>query len=64
LRTGQPLVNLEERETWADGRETWVSTTKMPLVDGEGRIIGTFGLSRDITERKGHEMATRSLSTY
>jgi sigma-B regulation protein RsbU (phosphoserine phosphatase) len=55
MRTGKPLVNVEERETWPDGRETWVSTTKMPLRDAEGRIIGTFGLSRDITERKRAE---------
>ena len=61
IRTGQPLVNLEERETWADGRETWVSTTKMPLVDDEGRIIGTFGLSRDITE---HKRAEAQLARY
>ncbi|MEA3207574.1 MAG: phosphoserine phosphatase RsbU/P [Chthoniobacter sp.] len=53
--TGQPLVNLEERETWANGQETWVSTTKMPLIDASKRIIGTFGLSRDITERKRAE---------
>ena len=55
IRTGCPMVNREERETWADGRETWVSTTKMPLRDEEGRIIGTFGLSRDITEKKRAE---------
>jgi sigma-B regulation protein RsbU (phosphoserine phosphatase) len=55
IRTGQPLVNLEEREMWPDGRETWVSTTKMPLRDAAGRILGTFGLSRDITERKRAE---------
>jgi sigma-B regulation protein RsbU (phosphoserine phosphatase) len=52
LRTGQPLVNMEEKETWPDGRETWVSTTKLPLRDPSGQIIGTFGLSRDITEKK------------
>jgi len=61
IRTGKPLVNLEERETWADGRETWVSTTKMPLIDGEGRIIGTFGLSRDITD---HKRAEEQLARY
>lgn len=52
LRTGQPRVGIEELETWRDGRETWVSTTKMPLRDADGRIIGTFGISRDITEQK------------
>jgi sigma-B regulation protein RsbU (phosphoserine phosphatase) len=61
IRTGEPLVNLEERETWADGRETWVSTTKMPLVDVNGKIIGTFGLSRDITE---HKRAEEQLARY
>ncbi len=55
IRTGEPLVNVEERETWADGHETWVSTTKMPLQDETGRIVGTFGLSRDITERRRAE---------
>jgi PAS domain S-box-containing protein len=55
LRTGQPLVNMEEKETWPDGRETWVSTTKVPLRDPNGQIIGTFGLLRDITEKKRAE---------
>jgi phosphoserine phosphatase RsbU/P len=55
LRTGQPLVNMEEKETWPDGHETWVSTTKLPLRDPNGHIIGTFGLSRDITEKKRAE---------
>jgi sigma-B regulation protein RsbU (phosphoserine phosphatase) len=55
LHTGQPLVNMEEKETWPDGHETWVSTTKLPLRDPNGHIIGTFGLSRDITEKKRAE---------
>jgi PAS domain S-box-containing protein len=57
IRTGKPIIGIEEMETWPDGRETWVSTTKMPLRDKEGNIIGTFGVSRDITERKQTEKA-------
>jgi two-component system sensor histidine kinase/response regulator len=52
MLTGHPIVDLEERETWADRPDTWVSTTKMPLRDEAGNIIGTFGISRDITERR------------
>ncbi len=55
MRTGQPLVGKEEKETWADGRIRWVLTTKLPLRDQAGTIIGTFGLSRDITKRKNAE---------
>jgi diguanylate cyclase (GGDEF)-like protein/PAS domain S-box-containing protein len=52
MRTGQPVVGLEEREVWHDGRVTWVSTTKVPLRNRDQRLIGIFGLSRDITARK------------
>ena len=59
IRSGQPLVAKEEKETFLDGRALWVSTTKMPLRDQQGQIIGTFGISRDITERKQTEEALR-----
>jgi PAS domain S-box-containing protein len=59
IQTGIPIVNLEEREVWPDRPEAWVLTTKMPLRDREGGIIGTFGISRDITRRKQAEESLR-----
>ena len=49
IATGQPMVNKQELETWPDRPDRWVSSTKMPLRDEAGQIIGTFGISRDIT---------------
>ena len=65
IKTGRSVVGLEEKETWPDGGLTWVSTTKVPLYDNNGKIIGTFGISRDITEQKQEEQEIRRLNrTY
>ena len=52
INTGVSVIHKEERETCRDGRTIWVSTSKMPLRDPDGRIIGTFGVSTDITNQK------------
>jgi len=62
MRSGQPLVDFEEQVVWPDRRETWVSTTKVPLRNPEGQIIGIFGISRDITERKRVEQSIQQLN--
>jgi PAS domain S-box-containing protein len=59
MRTGQPIIAKEEKETWPDGSVTWVVTTKLPLREADGRIVGTMGISRDITKRKQAEQALR-----
>ncbi len=64
MRTGAPVIDVVEKETWADGRESWVSTTKMPLMDPSGAIRGTFGVSRDITRRKKDQEALRASEEF
>jgi PAS domain S-box-containing protein len=55
IRTGQPMVGRIERETWVDGRETWALTTKVPLRNRDEVIIGTLGVTKDITALKHTE---------
>jgi PAS domain S-box-containing protein len=52
METGEPMIGVEERETWPDGHFTWVSTTKVPLRDSKDCITGLVGVSRDVTERR------------
>ena len=51
LKTGQSLINKTEKITMKDGTIRWVSTTKVPIYNEEGRITGIVGISRDITDR-------------
>lgn len=59
VETGIPLSNIEERLVWHDGSVTWASSSKMPLRDDQGQIIGTFGMSRDITDQKTAQLNAR-----
>ena len=54
IRTGQAL-NKEELTIRNDQSRNWYQTTKMPLLDKDKKIVGTFGISRDITDRKSAE---------
>jgi diguanylate cyclase (GGDEF)-like protein len=51
ILTGKAMVAKLERETFHDRPDAWTSTTKLPLLSESGEIIGTFGLSRDVTEQ-------------
>ncbi|HWG11643.1 MAG TPA: EAL domain-containing protein [Streptosporangiaceae bacterium] len=57
IRTGEPIVGKVERETFMGRPDCWVSSMKMPLRDGDGDIIGTYGISRDVTAQIRAEKA-------
>jgi PAS domain S-box-containing protein len=59
MQTGKPVIGLVERETWPDRPDSWSYTTKLPLRDHQGKIVGTFGIGRDITKLVLGEQALR-----
>ncbi|MCJ7424556.1 PAS domain S-box protein, partial [Candidatus Bathyarchaeota archaeon] len=54
IKTGKPIINKEE-----NAKGTWVLTTKIPRFDKNGKTVGLFGISRDISERKKAEAVLR-----
>lgn len=51
IETGKPIIDKVERATRPDGIDNYVSTTKIPRYDADGKIIGLIGITRDITRR-------------
>lgn len=59
LKHGTPVLDQEEKVVGPDGKNRWVLTTKLPMRDASGAIIGTFGLSRDLKHQKHAEQKVR-----
>lgn len=62
INTGQPLINKIEKQIMANGETAWTSTTKVPLRDRNGVIIGIVGINRDVTDLKKAEMKVESIN--
>jgi len=56
IRSGEPVIGKMEGLELGDGQQSWVITTKLPLRDQSGAIVGTFGISRDVTAVKRAEI--------
>lgn len=64
IEMGRPMLGNVERERWQDRPDSFVSSSKFPLRDAEGRIIGTFGISRDITAQVMAEQDVRRVEAH
>ncbi|HKJ77929.1 MAG TPA: response regulator, partial [Prolixibacteraceae bacterium] len=56
IKTKKPIIGQVEKEKYEDGRVRYVSTTKMPMFNNKKEVVGTFGISRDITKIKELEL--------
>lgn len=59
METGRPKLNYEELQIRPNGSHAWLITSKVPLRDKDGQVIGVLGTYEDITERKRAEEALR-----
>ena len=55
MRSGQPRLNYEEPQRTPDGKTIWLRTSKVPLRDAEGNVVGVLGIYEDITARRDAE---------
>lgn len=63
MRQGEPLRDIEERIVLQNGNTHWYSTTKAPLRNTSGDIIGILGISRNITEWKRQNILNQGHSS-
>ena len=61
MKTGKPIVNKVEKIKDKNGADHWVLSTKIPRYNNKGKIIGTMGISRDITKLKKSEEKYKNL---
>ena len=65
MKTGRAIVNKIEKITDSKGRKHLVSVTKIPRYDQNGRIIGTMGISRDLSKlQKAKDEIKKSEENY
>lgn len=62
MTLGQPKLNYDEPQTTADGSMIWLRTSKVPIRDDKGNVIGILGIYEDITARKQSEVEWHNTS--
>jgi diguanylate cyclase (GGDEF)-like protein/PAS domain S-box-containing protein len=64
MKSNRALVNKVQKITHVDGTDHWFSVTKIPRHNEKGEVIGTMGISRDITTRKQQEENLTYMATH
>jgi diguanylate cyclase (GGDEF)-like protein/PAS domain S-box-containing protein len=64
METGKPIIGLIESRRLKDGRLNWTTTSKLPIYDNEGSLIGLMGITREINELKENEINLQYLATH
>jgi len=65
MKTGQPKLSLIENHTDPSRNESnWTSTTKLPIYNDSGEVIGLLGITREINELKNSEIGFQWLATH
>ena len=64
MESGEPIIGLIESRRMEGSELNWTSTTKVPLHDGSGNVIGLMGITREINELKRAELDLQHLATH
>jgi len=64
METGLPMIGAIESRQLEKGRANWTLTTKLPLHDGSGNVVGLVGITREINELQQVGMALEHLATH
>ncbi|PAX47623.1 hypothetical protein CK510_28635 [Brunnivagina elsteri CCALA 953] len=56
------MLEIVESQLQADGKQSWIETSKVPLLDIDGNRIGVLGTFQDITLRKNTELSLQQLN--
>jgi len=64
METGRPVIGVIESRQLGNGRTNWTLTTKLPLLDESGTVIGLVGITREINEMRETEVALQHLATH
>jgi PAS domain S-box-containing protein len=59
ISTGQQLINKDEPQMDENGNKRWILTSKLPLRNSQGQVIGLIGIGHDFTERRADKQRLR-----